>query len=213
MDGKKELVVTEAEVELSTMSKPQIKMWLGEIARGLIYEDGYYISEAAAIMRETTELREAFQLAGYTNGKGDISYSGRVMERWAARAYRLKLNGDKRSVSTMLFTKQLVELLEVKQLVLAAIRKGKLHHIDRFIRATETIGKMMPGHFVGDTTQTMNFTKIVLSDGEKKEMQEKNEKTEASYLQEAPHSLTTRQIAPSSHTKDIEASLKRNMPG
>lgn len=175
MDSNKELVVTEPEVELSTMSKPQVKMWLGEIARGLIYEDGYYTTEAADIMVATPELREAFQLAGYTNSKGAISYNGRLLERWAARAYRLKLNGDKRSVSTMLFTKQLVELLEVKQLALSEIRQGKLHHIDRFIRATETIGKMMPGHFVGDTSQTMNFTKIVLSDGEKKEWQEMQE--------------------------------------
>lgn len=154
---------------IANMTKAEAKLALGEVARTLIFDEGYSMKDAAAQMSEETQLQALFSVAGYVDDEGKVVYSPQLAARWAKKSIDLALTGDKRSLTSMLYAKQLRNHLIVQQYALQAIEEGGVHHITRYVEVSKLIGNMLPGHFVQDGN-TVNITNIMLSDDEKKEM-------------------------------------------
>lgn len=154
---------------IAKMTKAEAKLALGEVARTLIFDEGYSMKDAAAQMSEEAQLQALFSVAGYVDDEGKVVYSPQLAARWAKKSIDLALTGDKRSLTSMLYAKQLRNHLIVQQYALQAIEEGGVHHITRYVEVSKLIGNMLPGHFVQDGN-TVNITNIMLSDDEKKEM-------------------------------------------
>lgn len=155
---------------LVPQSKREAKEMLGQIGMALTYEEGYHPREAAILMLDDPNLRELFILGGYANEDGTLSYSDQTLEIWAAKANERRLYGDKRSVSNMLFTRQIVEHLRVQQKLRDAILvDGKLHHATRYAEVSKLVASMMPGFLQSDGQSSNNVT-VTLTDERKKQI-------------------------------------------
>lgn len=162
-------IMNATEELLPPQTKHEAKMMLGKIGMFLVYRDGVYSQDAVVKMVDDPNLRELFVMAGYVQEDGTISFPHTTMERWAAKAYEEYLNGDKRSVANLLFTKQLVEHLQVQQKLREEIlKKGALHHATRYVEVSKLIGSMMPGFLHTDAQPTQ--VNVTLTDERKKEI-------------------------------------------